>query len=296
MAGEDLYGKKVYFLSPSYTIRTEIIQKLREMEFEVYIIDKFRYAKNILRHNPNSVFFISLDTALTVQGWYMYIKSFQDDFVLQNVALGILVSRLTAEEKSLFLDQGDLELKAGIVEYNKDRSKLFNEISDILLLNNAKGRRQSVRANCLQDKRALFTWATDSIMYQVKMVDISAAGAALMIPAKHKIILQEKTVIHNATVILGNKQLTLSFLVYAIYQKGENQLVVTLFMPDTATGIKRSIRDYVFQTLQQQMELSINGEPKDNHDYAEDGRNFQEQLKANAEVRRKEEQEKQKEQ
>ena len=75
----DLYGKKIYFVSPPYSIRNHVIPLLRNMEYEVYTIDNYRDLKNILRKNPYSVCLINLDSHLTTYGWYVFVDEFKDD-------------------------------------------------------------------------------------------------------------------------------------------------------------------------------------------------------------------------
>ncbi len=290
---ENIFGKKVYILNPSYQMKQEILAHLRDMEYETYIIENFRNAKNILRHNPESIVYINVDSQLTLYAWYCFILSLKKDPILSDVIVGILSNNTETGVQALFMNNEEVgELAGGIISTKTDNIAVAVAVADVLAMHNAKGRRQYVRANCLSDKTATVLWTVDNMLYQVKMVDISSVGSALMVPVKYQNILQEKSVIRNATFRLGIKQVTISFVVYAVHQKEGNLLVITLFLPETPTSTKAVIKDYVYETLQNQMLIQINGEPMDRTDYNAQAKLFQERLSAEQEARRAEEKDK----
>ena len=262
-----------------------VIPELRMREFEIYIVDDFAYLKNLLRHSPTAICLVDIDGKLSVYGWYALVSSIKTAPAFAEVTLGVLSDRLGDTERNLFLEK--LDLPAGAINTSENPTELADSISDILTFHNAKGRRQHVRANCMQDKNASIIWLQEGKMYEMKMLDISVVGAALFIPPRFQNIVREKTAIRNATLKIGKKQFVINFNVYGIHQKGGNMLMVTSFtqMPPTITD---AIKEYVYDQQQAQLLNSINGESADTTDYAEQGNYFLSQYKNEEEVKAKE--------
>lgn len=288
----NLVGRKVFFINPSYTIRNMVIPELRMREFEIYMLDDFSYLKNLLRHSPTAICLVCIDGKLSVYGWYALVESIKNDPDFANVTLGVLSDRLGDTERQLFLER--LDLPAGAINTSETPTELTESISDILTFHSAKGRRQHVRVNCMMDKNASIIWLQEGRMYEMKMLDISVVGAALFIPPRFQNMVHEKTAIHNATLKIGKKQFVINFNVYGIHQKGPNMLMVTSFT-QMSPVIVDAIKEYVYEQQQVQLLASINGESADPTDYAELGIAFFSQYKNELDVKRKEEQQAQEE-
>ena len=287
MAGEnrDLYGKKIYFLNPQYSIHNHVIPLLRDMEYEVYIVDHYRTLKNILRKNPYSVCFINIDGQLSVYGWYIFADDFKDDEQLKEVTLGFISDRISAGEKEYFLK--NLDLKAGILNSSGVPAKIAEKIADILEMNHAKGRRQYVRANCLFDKAATIFWTQNNLLHQLKLVDISIVGAALKIDPGHSDIPEVNTVIRSATLKLGAKQFVIDFVIYAVHQRGDRQLMITLFVPDTVAGFKSAIQEYIYDIMQEEMMSQVSNDKPDDKQYNQLGKSIAEAVHAQEAAKKK---------
>ena len=284
---QDLYGKKVFFINPNYTFKTTIIVDLRMMEYEVYIIDNYKDAKNILKKNPGSICFINIDSQLSIYGWYVFISDFEKDGILKDIIVGVISDRLLPNEKQLFLDR--LKPRAGVMESSSDTKKIIGNIEDILKINNAKGRRQYVRANCLADRGAMLIWNEGNLVNQVKLVDISHMSAATLAPSIKNTVLEKNSLIRGATLKLGEKQFIINFIVYDIHKRGDKELLITLFTPETASGLKEPIMEYIYETLQAQMAASINGEYRDEMAYNQHGKAFADALKKELALQREKE-------
>ena len=283
---QELYGKKIFFLNPNYTFKTNIISELRLMEYEVLIIDRYNDAKNILRKNPNSICFINIDSQLSTYGWYIFLSDFEKDDALKTTIVGIISDRLAPHEKTFFLEK--IKPRAGVMESSQDTSKIISSIEDILKINNAKGRRQYVRANCLSDRSAFLIWNDGNLVNQVKLVDISHVSAATLAPSIKNTKLEKNTLIRGATLKIGSKQFIINFIVYDIHTRGDKELLITLFTPDSAPGLREPIMEYIFEILQAQMAASLNGEKRDDTNYNQQGKAFAEAMKKEAAQQKKE--------
>src|SRR5574344_206655 len=169
-----VYGRKVFFLNPPYSVRKYVITSLQEMEYEVYTIDDYRDAKNILRHYKDSICFVNIDETLTADSWFNFITSFENDESLNSIFLGVVSERMRKSDKDLFLLK--TKIPAGFIPLNGKIDDITETFRGILEINGAKGRRQYVRASCANDKDAILLYTTDSKMYQMKLLDLSSVG------------------------------------------------------------------------------------------------------------------------
>lgn len=260
-----VFGRKVFFLNPSYNIKKLVIKQLQENEYEIYTIDDYKDAKNILRHFPDSICLINIDEQLTTEQWFNFIVSFEQDTTLSSIFLGILSSHSRKSEKEHFLLHASIP--AGFIPTNGGMETLVETIQGILDLNGAKGRRQYVRAKCDHDLTASLTTTVDGMQKSFHLLDISTVGLACSLSQKNAALFQPNSILRDVTIILSQKKMQCSCAVFAVKQIGENYSLVLLFMKGTAFSIKATIREYVSRNLQYQMRLAIDGEKQDNTDY-----------------------------
>ena len=186
--GNPTLGRKVFFLSPSYAL-TEVIASLRSMEYEVYTIDNYRDAKNILIQNPDSICIVTIDSQMHLPMWAAFVASFNSQKDLGNIILGIFSERYRMESIQSAFDNA--QLKAGITLYD-DQHKLEDVLKNFvqqLERFGAKGRRAHVRVACALDKTAMMYWIeTQNCMHQLKLLDISTVAAAVGIMQNHRIL------------------------------------------------------------------------------------------------------------
>ena len=283
-------GKKIFFLNPTYTITTEIIPALFNMEYETYSIENYRDAKAILKKNPDSICLMNIDSQMTLPAWFMFIDSFKGDEDLKRVCVGCFSDKIIDEEKQLFLDR--LQPACGIINTTGKKDVLIKSVVDVINMNGARGKRQFIRVMCLQDKSAELVAQWGSSMCRMKMLDISSVGTAVQIPAQYRLMFQEKTLIPNVTLRLGTATYTVSIAVFQIFERGGATMAVTMFGKNTSSNVTTAVKNYIFSALQHQMFISINGIGPDPTDYATLGQSFEKQLAAEKDFARKEKEKK----
>ena len=260
-----IFGRKVFFLNPPYSVRKVVLGNLQEMEYEIYVIDDYKDAKNILRHYKDSICFINVDEQLTPEAWFNFVTSFEDDEILKTIFLGIITERLRKADKDQFMLKANIP--AGLIPLNGRLDDITETFNGILEINGAKGRRQYVRAQCAKDPNAVLFYTVGGKMYQFKLLDISSVGTAAILPPQFKDLLQPNSVMRDITISLGTKQLVLSAAVFAIKENEKFLTLVLLFMKGTLSSTKSVIREYVFKTLSSDMINSITGESQDGENY-----------------------------
>ncbi len=259
------FGRKIFFLNPSYTMKMTIIDNLRSMEYEIYSIENYRNAKNILRHNKDAILFLNTDTMFPIPIWIAFLQSFTLDSVLRTILVGILSERIREADAKLMFDK--LEVRAGITAIGGDLSKVTEVIKGVLDFNGAKGRRQYVRASCFNDPSAVAYWNYNGKVHRLKILDISSVTVAVKIPPTLRGVLKQGMKLPNTTLILGKKYLVMELNAYIIKENPDGEVAIFLYDSEIAPAVKKEIQIYIFDVLQQQMILSINNEPEDREDY-----------------------------
>lgn len=260
-----VFGRKVFFLNPPYSIKKVVLGKLQELEYEIYVIEDYRDAKNILRHYKDSICFINVDEQLSSDAWFNFITSFEKDESLKSIFLGIISERMKKPDKDMFMLKANIP--AGFISLTGSLNDITETLQGILEINGAKGRRQYVRAQCAADKTAMLFYTSNGKMYQMKLLDISSVGSAVILPFQYKDLVQPNSIMREVTLTLGTKQVQLSTAVFAIKESEKFLTLVLLFLKGTPYTVRSIIRDFVFDTLNKEMFSAITGEKKDDTNY-----------------------------
>lgn len=268
MAEENIYGRKVFFVNSTYEFKKYVIPTLQKAEYETYILDSYKDAKNVLKHNPESFLFVLMNNDLTTKGWFNFIKSIETDEELNKTVLGIIGdSRLKEDEKKMFITGSNLQ--AGFYTIGIDKiEKIAEDIISVLELNKAKGRRKFVRATCIQDKEAKMFWTFGGKMHMFQLLDISSVGMAAIVPPSAIPFLKKDGTLGNVSLLLDGRQYSIEIKLFNIVQR--QSLVVGVFMINpnaTETTTKDAIRKYISATLFASIQKQCYGEGKDNTNY-----------------------------
>ncbi len=259
------FGRKIFFLNPSYKIRNHIITELRESEYEVYEIENYKFAKNILRHNPNSILLVNTDSQMFLTTWITFIKSFEQDKLLKTTKVGILSERIEKENADMIFEL--LDIDAGITSLSGDLTKTVNVIKGILDMLGAKGRRKYVRYSCANDKSTQMFWTANEKMHQFKILDLSSVTLAVRIPSTFTAHLEEGFILYDAQVVLGKRVISLNLVTYLLKDTPNGQAVIFLYESNTSAAIKTAIKNFISESLHKQLVSAINNEAEDSTDY-----------------------------
>ncbi|MCR5763180.1 MAG: hypothetical protein K6G00_07360 [Treponema sp.] len=259
------FGRKIFFLNPSYKIKNHIISELREQEYEVYEIENFKFAKNILRHNPDSILFVDTDSQMVINAWIAFMKTFEDETILKTIKLGILSERIDQDYANLIFELCNIE--AGITSLSGDLNKVLDIIKGILEMLGAKGRRNYVRYSCVNDKNVQMFWTHDNKMHQFKILDISSVTIAVRVPNTLSAPLHVSFTLDNAQIVLGTRVIPLRLVTYLIKDTPTGKIAILLYHQNTSTTLKTTIKEFISQSLQKQIISAINSEAKDSTDY-----------------------------
>ncbi|MBQ2530264.1 MAG: hypothetical protein II547_08430, partial [Treponema sp.] len=77
------------------------------------------------------------------------------------------------------------------------------------------------------------------------------------------------------------------FVVFAIHQRGDKQLMITIFVPETVSGFKSAIQEYIYDILQEQVMSEISNDKPDDKQYNQLGKSIAEAVHAQETAKKK---------
>ncbi len=247
-----VFGRKVFFINASFNIEQLAKGKLRDMEYETFIIDDFKQAKNILRKNPDSICLVNLDhvndSSLSVVQYLNFINSCEEDEVLATIFFGVLSVNTSPKQMNLFFYNA--KLPCGYIPSSPNREDFAETLTCILDVNSAKGRRQYVRATCEVSGNAFICITTKSGPVNFPLVDFSSVGLACKIPAKMAGVIAPNTLLSKVDLFLYGVRFPVSLIALKEFKKGDMNVLVTLFSKGVTMEVRKKVRSYVFRILE----------------------------------------------
>lgn len=260
-------GRKVFFLSSSPLLQATVAA-LQVQEYEVYLIENYRNVKNLMRQFPGSIFIMDIDRQMQPGTWRAFVTSISHDKELAEALVGLFSARYEQELMAKFFAGARLEAGIMAAEPNTGPQELAADFAQQLDAFNAKGRRQHVRTICAADKNARLYWIDQHMfIHQMKVLDISTAAAAVLLPASLAGRIQAPQPLPSATLLLGKDQHVIYPTVLTTKEAGGKTIAVLMFTGGLEHESEQSIRAYVCESLKRQTMAAINGMPEDRENY-----------------------------
>lgn len=245
------FGRRIFFINPPFSVEKRIIEWLKALEYEVYIIRDYTGAKNVLRNHENAICFINIDQLLSLKGWYNFIKSFENDPTLKTVFLGIISTHATEAQVSKFLM--NLKLPGGYVSLHEEPEALLKKFVGILDINGAKGSRKYVLLDCNGVYTVNGYIAYGTKLYDMHIEEISSVGISCSFDSSIGFVFQKNSILENVSLSLGRFSVITQCVVYEVKTLNGKNIALLLFVKETPKEIKNSIRGYIFDILSKRM-------------------------------------------
>lgn len=264
-----VFGRKVFFINASYIIEQIAKGRLRDMEYETYVIEDFKQAKCILRKNPDSICLVNLDhvgaNSLTVIQYLNFIMSCEEDESLSSIFFGVLSVNTSPKQMNLFFY--NLKLPCGYIPASPNREDFAETLTCILDVNGAKGRRQYVRATCEVSGNAFIDMTISNGTIKLPLVDFSSVGLACKIPEKLCGVIPANTNLPKVDLWLYGVKFPAPLVVLKEFKKGDINVLVTLFAKNITTEVKNKVRSYVFRILEGEIDKQADYANPDDTEY-----------------------------
>ena len=262
-----LFGRKIFFVSPSYIMEKYLIEKLRQNEYEAYILKDIKKVKNVLAKYPDSMCFINIDEEFSYSAWFNFMKSFQESPAISGIYLGIITDSATWEDKDKFIM--NVKLPGGFNQFDKTEKFLTNFIK-ILDLNGAKGRRKYLRLDTRGAEDVSGYMTSQGKLYSINVKDISSVGFAITYKQEIIDLFQKNTLIRDLCISVGRKSMVCSCIVFNTQPNPDGTAMSVLMLTnENPEETKTYIRNFIFEKYGRLMNSVIETVEKDTASYAQ---------------------------
>ncbi len=268
MSNEPLdLGKKVFFLHAPPDFQDIVVPMLSSVGYELYLLSSYKHAKAILKEYPNSVFYVCIDKELLIDQWYNFVSSFSSDPTFTDTIIGIMATYAGDNEKDHFLLNASIP--GGFVSLAQDPIIIHDYIHSILRINNAKGKRNFVRAYCEDQQDVSASYEINGHTCPLGISNVSSAGLLCTANSSLAALFPNEKRLANFTITLRGQTILCPTTVFRTQIIGQTQQIVLLFT-DELPYIKRSLIDmYVRTLLQERIDAKIKTLSQDTNDYKE---------------------------
>lgn len=249
--GNSQFGRKVFFLNPSFLIRTNIIEPLKQKEYEVYEIADYHRAGDYLSAHEDAIIYLNIGSQSSATVWLNFIDELKKEH--SATTIGVLADQLTA---NLSQQLGYCNaIQGGVFELGQDFEKVLSQLTNMLDSLEAKGRRQYVRASCMHDSSANFMWFFRDKLFKTRLLDISTASAAILVDSD-KMQYLDTTASMPCTLQIGMNQVRVQVKPLVVKQQNERMHCIIYLLNRASLDAEAIaiIRKYVFDTLKAQLQ------------------------------------------
>lgn len=244
-------GKKVFFLYPPSVVKTELVTRLLDQEFEVYMLKDHESARKLLRAYPDSIIFVNIDEGMAENEWRSWIRAVIEDPLTKNVGVGIL-SYNTNEELSRFYLM-ELGARCGFVRLKLGLEESARILIGTLQANEAKGRRRYIRANCALDQLSSVNIRIAGASVEGTIRDISVVGFSCSLQPDPNF--QKNALVEDIQLKLRGVLLKVEGIVFGSRQDSGQTVYVILFSHKLDGVSRAKIRRYIQTALQSEIEV-----------------------------------------
>jgi hypothetical protein len=250
MSDYDL-GKKVFFLHPPSVIKDELISRLLEQEYEVYMLKDLEMTERLLLKYPNSIVFVNIDLGQSEGEWETWIRKIMASDSTSGVGFGILSYNTDESLQKKYLM--DIGIQCGFVKLKLGLEESTRILLATLQANEAKGRRKYVRANCRHDAVSSLNFVEGPHKGTGKLMDISVVGFSCILDPDP--VFSKNTVLHDIQIRLRASLVRVQAVIYGTREEEGRKVYVCLLSPKTEQPMKDKIRTYIQGALQSEIEL-----------------------------------------
>ena len=259
-----ILGRKVFFINPSIQIERSIVQELRNLEYETYVIRDYKCAKSVLRENSDAICFIYIDFGLTYTQWYKFIRTFDFDELLEDIFIGIFSDRIPGFKKDFFLM--NTTLPGGFTMTNIPPNTLFSKVQKILDVNEVKGQRKYIRLSLHKNKQITCHIFIAGRLFPLELLDISSVGFAVKMTSALATVFAPNKILNNISLTINNKPYAITASVLMSKVAGDTMNSV-LVIKGASEEITKIIRKFIFSVLDEQLNATMAAHEKDETNY-----------------------------
>lgn len=246
-------GKKVFFLYPPSVVRDEMIGRLLDQEYEVYMLKEIKLVNQLLKKHPDSLVFVNIDTGLSEPEWEEWIRGIMNAPETSGVGIGIVTYNTDEDLQRKYLM--DIGIRCGFIKLKLGLDDSTQILLTTLRANEAKGRRKYVRANCSTDTLSAVNLKEGPIKTSGRLLDISIVGFSCILDPDPDF--PKHTILHDVQLKLRASLIRTKVVVFGMRQQEGRTVYVMLFTEPHSQSTREKIRSFIQLTLQSEIEQEM---------------------------------------
>ncbi len=248
--GDGELGKKVFFAYPPSVVRDELISRLLEQEYEVYMLKDADVTTRLVKRYPESLVFVNIDAGLSEDEWETWIRGILADPATASVGIGIV--SYNADERLQKKYLMDIGIRCGFIKLKLGLEESTRILLETLRANEAKGRRKYVRASCAHDAISAVNVREGPIKATGRIFDISVVGLSCVLDPDPD--LGKNVILRDVQLKLRASLVRVEMVVFGRRTHEDRTMYIMLFSPKTDSAAKDKIRSYIQIALQSEIE------------------------------------------
>ncbi len=247
------FGRKVFFLYPPSVVRDEVVSRLLEQEFEVYLLKSHADGRRLLAKYPDSIMFVNIDEGQTESEWEAWIREVFTNPETENVEIGIVsYNNDEALQRKYLMEVG---IQCGFIRLKIGLEESIHILLETLKANEAKGRRKYVRADCAWDNMAVANLRMDNKTLMGDIKDISVVGlSCTFVPDPG---FAKNSLVEDLQLKLRGVLLKVQGIVFGSRMENSQNTYVILFTNRLDDQSRVKIRRYIQTALQMEIEAEL---------------------------------------
>lgn len=251
-------GRRVFFVYPHSVFRESLVQRLIDLEYEIYLIKDHSLIPLIIKQYPDAIIFMNIDEGQKRHDWELFIQQLQTSAEASSVSLGIISYEFDQSVAQFYLME--LALPGGYIQLKQSIEKAFDILTKTLEANEVRGRRKFVRCQILEDRAPQFNVKGEGGLIKGGVLDLSSAGMAVVLENGRDF--QKNSLLRDIQINLAGKLLRVSGVVIGFRNAEEvggvsRKIFVLLFDKSVQSETRSEVRIYVHKYLQEQLNLSM---------------------------------------
>ncbi|MDR0376780.1 MAG: PilZ domain-containing protein [Spirochaetaceae bacterium] len=241
--------KKIFFLYPSKTMISGVIEELVQQEYEVYIIHDHKKLRNILKKCPDAIVFVNIDEGLSPQNWETWICGIMQDPGTAKVRIGVLTAVENEAAERKYTSQ--VCVPCGFTVVKSDFLPAAGKLYALLQSLNARGRRKYIRVN-MEDIIVSINIPHNGGFIEGVVKDLSVIGLSCFFNPDPE--LEKNSLCQNIQVKLGSTLLKAEGIVFGSRADESVKVYVFLFTQRTDPNMRARIRRFNQSVLQSHLD------------------------------------------
>lgn len=242
-------GKKVFFLYPPSVIRDDLVTRLLDQEYEVYMLNSHQTALKLFSRFHDAICFVNIDAGLGEKEWEDWIRAVMANPETKGVGIGIVSYNSDDKLQKKYLM--DIGIQCGFIKLKIGMEESTRILLATLKAAEAKGRRKFVRASCEHDTLASLNVREGPVDVTGSLLDISVVGFSCVLDPDPAF--QKNVMLHDIQLRLRGTIVRTEAIVFG--KRGEEQTTyVMLFTQKMEPLSRQKIRSYLQVALQSEIE------------------------------------------